>query len=1042
MLSALFIRRPVTAKVIAIIILIVGLIALKLLPVAMFPSIVPPTVQVNAFLSGGDAQTIEKQVTQPIEEQINGCEGMIYMQSTSANGVSNIRVFFKPGYDLDKAAMDVQNRVALALPKLPEAVKRVGVSSKKVSTSMLEILGLYSSDSKHDALFLSNYAAQHIVDALKRVPGVSDVTILGERRYAMRIWLDPDKLTALGLTTEAVARAIRSQNRQAALGSVADMAKRLESRLQYTLIAKSRLDDPKEFERIVLRQNRDGSQVRLRDVAKVEVASQSYESSATLNGRPVAAIAVFQLPGANALAVADAVKAKIEQLRQNFPEGVQIRTTYDTTLFVRASIKEVAVTLFEALVLVLLVVYVFLQSWRATIIPAVAIPISLIGTFAFLYLFGYSLNMLTLFGLILAIGIVVDDAILVVENVETVMQKDPTLSVKEATHEAMREIFVPVITTTLVLLAVFIPVTFIPGISGAMYRQFALTIAFSVLISSLVALTLSPALAAQLLRRRKKDPNLFFKAFNRGLDRLKRGYAALLKRLVRWRYAVLGLYIVGVIATVWIFRTLPSAFLPEEDQGTIFATLSLPPGSVLADTEATAEKAAAAIRALPGIEDVAVVSGYDLTTGLSDTAVATFFIALKDWDKRKEPRLQLQPLIQQIQTTMRHSAQEAKVMAFAPPSVPGLSAVGGFEAKLINVGDLKDREFEKIAVDFIGELNRDPRIATAYTSYRADYPKYRLVIDRLKAAALGVDMNALFGVLEGYFGSVYVNDFSRWGKNYRVIIQAAPQYRHNISDVTALFVKNAENRSVPLSAILKVEATVGPNALTHFNGQRSIDIGGVHAMAEGYGSGDALKAIQAHAAKLPKGVRVAFAGASLQELEAADAALYVFALSLLMVFLLLAAQYESWMMPLIIMLPIPVVMFGALGANMLAGLLNDIYTQIGLVLLIGMSSKNAILIVEFAKELHEKGMGIVESSVQAATLRMRAILMTVLSFLLGILPLLVASGAGAASRKSLGTAVFGGMMMSTLLTFLLTPVLFVVLQEWRERWGAKGGDGA
>ena len=1038
MFSEIFIRRPVTAKVIAIIIVIVGLIALKLLPVAQFPEIVPPTVQVSAFLDGGDAETVEKQVTQPIEEQINGCQGMIYMQSTSANGVSNIRVFFKPGYDLDKAAMDVQNRVALAVPKLPEAVKRVGVATKKVSTSMLEILGLYSSDSRHDALFLSNYAALHIVDDLKRVPGVSDVVILGERRYAMRIWLDPDKLASLNLSTQDVQNAIRQQNRQASLGTVADMAERGESRLQYALVAQSRLDDPKAFERIVLRQNPDGSKILLRDVAKVEVASESYQSAAKLNGGPVAAIAIFQLPGANALAVADAVAKKLQELRPNFPQGLQIRTTYDSTTFVRASIEEVVVTLFEALVLVLLVVYIFLQSWRATIIPAVAIPISLIGTFAFLYLFGYSLNMLTLFGLILAIGIVVDDAILVVENVEAVMARNPHMSVKEATSEAMREITLPVITTTLVLLAVFIPVTFIPGISGAMYRQFALTIAFSVLISSLVALTLSPALAAQILKRQTSRPNLFFRAFNQALEALKRWYAAFLKRLIKWRYVVLILYALGLAGTWWVFKTLPTGFLPEEDQGTIFATLSLPPGTVLADTQASADRAAAAIGKIEGVRDVAVVGGYDLTTGLSDTSVATFFISLKEWSERKEAALKLQPLIKKVEAVMKAKAKEASVRVFAPPSIPGLSAVGGFEVKLIDNAGLDPKAFEQIARRFIADLNQDPRIAMAYTTYSAAYPRYKLLIDRQKAAALGVDMGALFSVIEGYFGSVYVNDFSRWGKNYRVIIQAAPEYRRNIGDLTALYVKNAQNRPVPLSALLKVQSTTGPSAITHFNGRRSIEIGGVHAMAKGFSSADALKAIKEHAAKLPRGVSIAFAGTSLQELEAGDAAVYVFALSLLMVFLLLAAQYESWMMPLIIMLPIPVVMFGALGANMVAGLLNDIYTQIGLVLLIGMSSKNAILIVEFAKELREKGHGIVESAVEAATLRMRAILMTVFSFLLGILPLLVASGAGAASRKSLGTAVFGGMLMSTLLTFLLTPVLFVVLQSLRERFGAEG----
>ncbi|WP_353661348.1 multidrug efflux RND transporter permease subunit [Hydrogenimonas sp. SS33] len=1037
MFSLFFIRRPVVAKVISILIVLVGLIAMRVLPVAQFPQIVPPVVQVQATFPGGSAEAVEKQLTAPIEEKLNGTEGMIYMESTSASdGSSTIKCYFDLSTDLDTAAVDVQNRLSQAMPALPEAVKQRGVVTKKISSSMLEILAVTSEDPRRDALFLSNFAALNIVEELKRVQGVSDVVIFGEKRYAMRIWLDPERLAALHVRVGDVIAAVKEQNLQVSLGTVGETLIKQQGRYRFTLIAKTRLDDPEEFKNIVIRQNDDGSKVRLRDVARVELGAESYTSSATLNGKSSAGLGIFLLPGANALASAAAIDKKLEELKKRFPKDIVVRPTYDTTKFVRSSIEEVVHTLFEALALVLLVVFLFLQSLRATIIPALAIPVSLIGTFAFLEMAGFGINLLTLFGLILAIGIVVDDAILVVENVEANLEKHPDMGVREATALAMKEIFAPVISTTLVLLAVFIPVAFIPGISGALYRQFAMTIAFSVLISAVVALTLSPALAATILKHRQEKSKGFFGAFNRALEGLKRWYAKLVEALVRYRWAVLGLYVALLAATYLVFKTLSTGFLPDEDQGTLIATVNMTPGTSLKYLEKRTKRLTEVIRDTPGVKDVVTISGYNTVTGVVDSSGGTLYIILDDWDKRTTPETSVDALIQTLQAKCAKAVPDTTVRIFGVPSIPGISATGGFDVRLENVGALPRKRFEKVAQSFIKALNADPRIASAYTTYSSDYPQIEVIVDRDKVFSLGVKLSDLFAALQTYLGSYYVNDFNKFGKTYRVFLQAAPKFRAKIGDIKGLFVQNGKGEMIPLGTLVTLKTTTGPNAITRFNGYPSIAINGMHAMQRGFSSADAIAAIEETAAKvLPKEVAYDYAGLTRQEKEAGNAALYIFMLSLLMVYLVLAAQYESWLTPLMIMLPIPVVMLGALGANMMAGLLNDIYTQIGLVLLIGMASKNAILVVEFAKELREKGKGIVESAVEASVLRMRAILMTVLAFLLGILPLVFASGAGAASRHSLGTAVFGGMAMSTLLTFLLTPVLFVVLQRLKERFG-------
>ena len=1039
MFSLFFIDRPVVAKVISIIIVLLGLISLKFLPIAQFPEIVPPTIQVSASYTGASAPVVEETVTRPIEEQLGGMEGALYSSSiSSSDGSSVITVTFKPGYDLDTAAVDVQNRVARAMPTLPEAVKKTGVSTRKVSTNMVQIVSVRSTNPKHDGLYLSNFAALNIVEELKRIPGVGDVKNLGERRYALRIWIDPDKLSLLGLTVNDIADALRSQSLQAALGKVGDTTLSRQGRFQYTLVAKTRLDNVSAFKKIILRWNRDGSAVRLGDVARIELGSESYLWSARFNNKPAALLGIYQLPGANALDVAKKIKEKLAQLKRRFPKDIIVEPSYDTTRFVEVSIDEVVKTLIEALILVLLVVYLFLQSFRATLIPAVAIPVSLIGTFAAMMLAGFSINTLTLFGLILAIGIVVDDAILVVENVEANLEKNPEISIREATRRAMREIFAPILSTTLVLLAVFIPVTFIPGISGALYRQFALTIAFSVLFSAIVALSLSPAMAATMLRHKTGKKNFIFRAFDRMLERVKGGQQRLAGGLIRHWYLPITVYLILLGGAYYLFRTVPTGFIPDEDQGTLIAMINLEPGIRLHETEKASRKVVEILKKTPGVDDAVSVDGYNAILGNLDSSAAVFFIVLKDWSERTRPELSLPSIMAHINQAVKKALPNVTFRVFSPPSIPGLSATGGFEFHLENLEGMPLKDFEKQARRFIARLNADPRIASAYTMFSSAYPQLRIDIDRDRIAASGVKLSDVLGVLGSYLGSLYIDDFSKFSKNYRIFVQVDEKYRSEVRRLDRFFVRNKEGTMVPLGSLVRIERSSGPSTISHFDGYQSISVNGMHNVKGGYSSADALAAIDEAAASLPPGIGYAYSGISLQEKEAGNAAFYIFLLSLLTVYLFLAAQYESWILPLSILLPIPVVMFGALGANWMAGLLNDIYTQIGLVLLIAMASKNAILVVEFAKELREKGMGLVESAVQASVLRLRAILMTAFAFLLGILPLVIATGAGAASRRSLGTAVFGGMALSTLLTFLLTPVLFVLLERLREKFsGAK-----
>ena len=1036
MFSIFFIHRPIFAKVISILFILMGFIALVVLPIEEYPEIAPPKVTVSANYTGGSAAVVEESVTKPLEEQINGVEGMIYMESTSSSdGSSNINIYFESGYDLDVAAIDVQNRVSVALPRLPESVKQNGVKTLKTSSSMVQILTVSSDNPAHDAMFLSNFASINIIEELKQVNGVGDVMNFGEKKYSMRIWLNPDKLATLKVTVPEIANAIKAQNTEAALGTIGTEPSNTGSMFQYSVTAKTRLNKAEEFENIIIRQNSDGSQIKLRDIARVELGAENYGWYAKYDHKDGALLGISQIPGSNALEVAKGVNDKIKELSSRFPEGLHVEPTYDTTKFVKISIKEVVITLIEALVLVLLVVYFFLQSFRATIIPAVAIPVSLIGTFAILLALGFTINTLTLFGLILAIGIVVDDAIIVVENVETNLQKYPDMSPKEATIKAMKEIFTPIISTTLVLMAVFVPVTFIPGISGTLYQQFASTIAFAVGISSVVALTLSPALAGSILRRKDENKKraFIFEKFDAVLEAFKSKYDSILRSIIRRWYIAVSLFGVALYATYFVFSVLPQGFIPDEDKGNLIVAVFMQPGTSLRINERITGEVANIIKETKGISNILEIGGYNLISGTVDTSASTMFVVLDDWDKRTSPSLQINSLISTLKEKL-DKIDEATVMVMGVPAIPGISATGGFEYKLKNLQAAPLGEFEKMANKVIAEANKDPRIMYAYTSFNSNYPQYYLDIDREKIYKLNVNISDVFQVLQTYLGSLYINDFNKFGKVYRVFVQADANFRKDKNDIGNFYVKNSDGKMVPLNTFVHIERISGASVINHFNGYQSITINGLHNIKGGYSSTDAIKAMEEISAKiLPKEYDFAWSGMALQEKEAGNMAMFIFGLSLIFVFLFLSAQYESWMMPLMIMIPIPVVFLGALGANMLAGLINNTYTQIGLVLLIGMSSKNAILIVEFAKELRDSGMSIVDSAIEASKLRLRAILMTIFSFLLGILPLIFATGPGAIARQSLGTAVFGGMVVSTVLTLFFTPLLFVLLQRLIEK---------
>jgi multidrug efflux pump len=1026
-----FIERPIFASVIAMVIVLTGVICIPLLPVAQFPQIAPPTVQTTATYVGASSSVVEGTTTQLIEQQINGTEGMMYMTSTSNNdGSLTINSTFEIGYDLDIAAVDVQNRVAIAQPQVPEDVRRLGITTQKMSTDFFMAINLVSAEPGMDSLFLSNYAAINIVDVLKRLRGMGNVMIFGERKYSMRFWLDPQKLTSMGLTATDVINAVQDQNIQVAAGAIGQPPAPQGQAFQYTITTKGRLQSVDEFENIIVHTGDDGAIVRVKDVARVELGAENYNWFTNLNSGEAITIGLYQLPDANAVDVAKRTRATMEELARAFPKGLEYKIVYDTTVFVTESIKEVLITLGEAMILVFLVIFVFLQSFRSTLIPAVTIPVSLIGTFGLMMALGFSINTLTLFGLVLAIGLVVDDAIIVVENVSRLIE-EKGLAAKEATIQAMAEVTSPIIATTLVLFAVFVPVAFMPGISGQLYKQFALTIACSVGISALNALTLSPALCAIVLRAKMESHHWFFVGFNKGFGWFQHHYErAVALFLKRWKWIIAGF--AALLATTALFFSLvPTGFVPAEDMGYFFMIMQGPEGSSVERTLEINRKVEHIALSTPGIADVLTIGGFNMITNTVDSSASTFIIPLDPWDERTTPELSLDGIMQRMRAQVR-AIPEAVILAFNPPPIRGLSTTGGFQFMLQDRAGKDIDALAGVARQIIQAGAERPELMPLTTTFKVNYPQLYVDLDRDKAQSLGIPISTIFNLLQAYLGSLYVNDFNKFGRVYRVYIQAGNEYRNDLTDISNLYVRSSSGDLIPLSTLVRIDEIRGPQTISHYNMFRSVEIDG--ANAPGYSSGQAIKAMDEIAAKvLPEGYNYEWTGTALQEIKSGKLAPFIFALALIFVFLFLAAQYESFSMPLMVMLAVPLAILGALVAQWMRGLVNDVYCQIGLVMLIGLASKNAILIVEFAKEKHEQGLSILEAAMTAARIRLRPILMTALAFILGVVPLVIASGAGAESRHSLGTAVFGGMLASTFLSLVLVPVLYALIETIRER---------
>ncbi|MFQ5757332.1 MAG: efflux RND transporter permease subunit [Acidiferrobacterales bacterium] len=1029
MFSRFFIERPIFASVISIVIVIAGAITLGGLPVAQYPEITPPTVEVSATYPGANAQVVAETVAAPIEQQVNGVEGSIYMSSTSASdGSYKLTVSFEVGTDLDFAQVLVQNRVKLAEPNLPEEVKRQGINTKKKSTNIILFISLLSPEGRYDELFLSNYATLRIKDVLARIPGVGEVVIFPASDYSMRIWLDPRQLKSRRLTTQDVVDAIREQNVQVAAGQIGQPPTPKGQSFQYPVNVLGRLSDIEQFEQIIVKTGEGGRITRIRDVARVDLGGKTYDITSAISGAPSASIGVYQLPGANALDVANQVRAALDDLSKFFPEGMEHRIPYDTTIFVSESIKEVFVTLFQAATLVFAVLFIFLQDWRATLIPAVAIPVSLIGTFAVMGMLGFSLNMLTLFGLVLAIGVVVDDAIVVVEATVTHIEKG--LSARQAAIKAMSEVSGPVVATTLVLLAVFVPTAFLPGITGEMYRQFALTIAVATVFSSINALTMSPALAALVLRPPKKRKNVFFRGFDSVFTKFEGGYMAIVKPLVR-RTAIVMLLFVGLLGiTGWQFGKVPTGFLPIEDQGYVLASIQLPDAASLERTQQVLKRIDGILKETPGVRDWVTLGGYSIIDGTNASNAATVFITFDPWDERTDPSLSQEAILGHLMAEFR-GIEEAIVFAFPPPAISGLGVAGGFQMQLQDRGGVGLQELEQMTREIIADGNTQSGLTNLNTTFRANVPQLFAEVDRTKAKKLGVSLNEVFGTLQTYLGSVYVNDFNKFGRTWQVKAQADHQFRLEPEDIRRLDVRDAQGRMVPIGTLVKVERSLGPQTILRYNLFPAASITG--EAAPGFSSGQALALMEQMAgAKLPASMGYEWTGMSYQEKKVGSEAILIFALAIVLVFLVLAAQYESWTAPAAVILVVPLAVLGTVIALIMREFDNNVYTQIGIVLLIGLASKNAILIVEFAREQRAQGKGILEAATTAAKLRFRPILMTAISSIAGFMPLVIAAGAGAASRQAIGTAVVGGMIAATVMSLIFTPVFYVVMQRLGE----------
>ncbi|MFS4460208.1 efflux RND transporter permease subunit [Bdellovibrio sp. HCB2-146] len=1031
MFSKFFIERPVFATVLSIVIIIAGYASIMALPIEQYPPIVPPQVSVTTKYPGASAEVISETVAAPLEQKINGVENMIYMQSyNSSNGDMILTATFAIGTDPDLNTINVNNRVQAAIATLPEEVRRQGVTVQKKSSAILQIITLTSPDGRYDQTFISNYALINVLDDIKRIPGVGDASIIGARDYSIRIWQRPDRMAQLGVTSSDIISAIREQNSQFAAGKVG--AEPVSSPVDFTMTVttQGRLEDPKQFADIIVRSNPDGSKLRLSDVARIDLGSLDYNIETKWNGKTAIGLAVYLAPGANQIQTATAVIERMEELKGKFPTGITYSIPYDTTTFVKVSITEVLHTLLEAMILVFIVVYLFLQNWRATLIPCLAVPVSIVGTFAGMYALGFSINTLTLFGLVLAIGLVVDDAIVVLENVERIMH-EKNLPPKEATIAAMEEVSSPVIAIVFVLCAVFIPVAFAGGLAGQMYKQFAITIAISVAISGLVALTLTPALCAIMLKPKHGEPFIFFRWFNTFFDKMTNGYSSGVGLFIRRGILGAAILVATGIATVILFGKVPGSLVPDEDQGYVFATPVLQDGASLSRTRAVGDRVDAFAMTHPDVRDTVTFSGFDLLTGTAKTNMVTSFIVLKDWKERKGDEHSSKHLVAQL-LGLNAVIPEAKVIAYNPPPITGMSSTGGIEFYIQNKGGESLKKMGEITNQFLEKLNKDPMIAAAQTTYSANIPQVYARLDRERSKAYGVPINSVFDTMSATFGAYYVNDFNKFGRTFKVELQSEPDFRAYPGDISNVYVRSNGGAMLPLTSIMDVQKITGPELVERLNVFPATRI--IANPQAGVSSGQVIKLIEDLAKKeLPSTYDVSFTGPAYQEKQTGGTSMMVFIYGMIFVFLILAAQYEKWSLPVSVLLSVPYAMLGAILANFLRGLSNDVYFQVALVTLIGLSAKNAILIVEFAVEEKESGKSLREAAMSAAKLRFRPIIMTSLAFVFGALPLAIASGAGSASRHSLGTGIIGGMLASTFMAVFFIPMFYVWVISVTER---------
>jgi hydrophobic/amphiphilic exporter-1 (mainly G- bacteria), HAE1 family len=1023
-LSELFIRRPILATVCSLLIILAGAIAIPILPIARYPDLAPPSVVVTAIYTGANAEAVETAVTTPLEQAINGVQSMLYLRSSSTNtGVSTITVTFEVGRDPDLAAVDVQNRVNQALGRMPAVVRTNGISVTKAATGFLGAVGFFSPDNRYDSLFISNYVDVYVRDALKRVPGVGDVIIFGERKFAMRIWLDPAKLAGRSITADDVVRALEEQNLQVAAGSIGGPPAAPSQTYQISVKAQGRLTSVAQFENVVVKAGADGTLVRLRDVGRLDLGAEDYSIDLRFGGLQAAGVGITLLPGANAIQVFQGVRSELERLRQRFPPGLRAEIAFDNVSVVRQSIIEVLKTLVEAIGLVLLVMFIFLQDWRSTVIPAVTIPVSLVGTFAFVKLFGFSINTLTLFGIVLATGIVVDDAIVVIENIERHIREFGKPA-HEAALDAMREVFSAVVVIGVVLVSVFVPVAFFPGTTGRMYQQFSLTIAFAVVLSVFNAVTFTPALSALLLARESRTKGRLFSAVNRVIDGGTALYVRTVRGALRWRWLMLGLFALGLVATWGVFQRVPPSFVPAEDEGYFITILQAPPGASVQYTAGIARQAEKILLAQPEIAAVFSVAGFSFSGSAPNQGL--MFVRLTDYGERRDPSQAEAAVLNRLRGRLL-AIPGALVIAVAPPAIQGLSTFGGFQLEVLDEAGGPITDLAEVTNQVVRGGNQSGKVAGLFTSFTANDPQLLVTIDRDRARSFGLPIHEITDAMAVLLGSAYVNDFDFNNRAYRVYVQADEQFRAQPSALGQYYVRAGNGRMVPLSAVIRTTESVAPAVISHFNLFRSTEITG--SAVAGVSSGQALQVMQQILRQaLPAGFDFAWAGQSLEEIKAGSQAASIFALSILVVYLVLAAQYESWVLPFIILLGVPLAVLGALSAQLVRGFSNDVFCQVGLVMLIGLAAKNSILIVEFAEQLRERGRSIVDAAVESARIRLRPILMTSFAFILGVMPLALATGAGSAARNSVGTAVAGGMVASTFLSVVFIPVLYVAIR--------------